>query len=150
MKKLILAGLILTSSQMAMAVNWIDTGIIGGEDKGKNYIDWDTLHGNYFNNYNKNSYYVTAWVKTNYPVAQKLRDGRLYKERRELWYIDCQNRKTITGDAAVYNASKLVFSASHYVPVFSSDNWNKVIPDTVGEGLMKSICDFYSLKSNMK
>lgn len=70
MKKLILLGLLLSSSQVAMAVNWVNTGVTG-EQKQIIWIDIDSISGYYFNNYDKNNYYVTAWLKFDYPIFSK-------------------------------------------------------------------------------
>lgn len=89
MKKLILAGLILASGQMAMAANWVPTGVSSNINKETIEIDFDSISAYYFNSYDKSSYYVTAWIKMNYPTAQKLKDGKLYRQTKELWYVDC-------------------------------------------------------------
>lgn len=150
MKKLILASLILASGQMAMAANWVNTGVSGKGYKETNRVDFDSISAHYFNSYDKSSYYVTAWIKTEYPTAQKLKDGRLYRERRELWYVDCLAEKITTGDVAVYssNGNLIASEQNIYVNTYSSSNWDRVIPDTVGDGLAKFICLAYDIKTN--
>lgn len=149
MKKLMLASLILASSQYALSAIWIPTGIRSAVDKEVNEVDIESVSAYYFNSYDKNSYYITAWVKTDYPTAKKLNDGRLYKQVKQLWYVDCLGKRISMGDIAYYNGNgNLVWSNQNsYVSTYSSSNWDKVIPDTVGDGLSKAICNFYDFKS---
>lgn len=150
MKKLILASVILASSQMAMAANWVPTGVSSNIDKETIEIDFDSISAYYFNSYDKSSYYVTAWIKMNYPTAQKLKDGKLYRQTKELWYVDCLGKRITWGDMAGYTSNgNLVWSDQNsYVSTYSSSNWNRVIPDTVGDGLAKFICLAYDIKTN--
>lgn len=150
MKKLMLAGLILVSSQYALSATWIPTGISSNVNKEKIEIDFDSISAYYFNSYDKSSYYVTAWLKFDYPTAQKLRDGRLYRQTKELWHVDCLGKRIIRGDTAVYTSNgNLVWSNQNvYVSTHSSGNWDRIIPDTVGDGISKTICAFYDVKSN--
>lgn len=149
MKKLILASLILASSQYALSATWVPTGISSNVNKETIEIDFDSISAYYFNSYDKSSYYVTAWLKFDYPTTQKLRDGRLYRQTKELWYVDCLGKRIVRGDTAVYtNNGNLVWSNQNsYVSTYSSSNWDKVIPDTVGDGLLKTVCNFYYIKS---
>lgn len=150
MKKLILAGLILASSQMAMAANWVPTGVNSNINKETIEIDFDSISAYYFNSYDKSSYYVTAWIKINYPTDQKLKDGKLYRQTKELSYVDCLGKRITRGDVAVYTSNgNLVWSDQNsYVSTYSSSNWDRVIPDTVGDGLAKFICLAYDIKTN--
>lgn len=149
MKKLVLASLILASGQMAVGANWVPTGVSSNVNKETIEIDFESISAYYFNSYDKSSYYVTAWIKMNYPTAQKLKDGRLYRQTKELWYVDCLGKRITRGDVAVYTSNgNLVWSNQNsYVSTYSSSNWDKVIPDTVGDGLSKAICNFYDFKS---
>ena len=63
MKKLILLSLLLASNQMAIAANWIPSQSSSVQHKETTHIDWDSIKGYYFNSYDKNNYYVNAWVK---------------------------------------------------------------------------------------
>lgn len=92
MKKFILAGLLLASGQMALAANWMSTGV-SSNGKETYEVDYDSISAYHFNSYDKNSYYVTAWVKLDYPTAQKLKDGRLYRQAKGLLYVDCLGKR---------------------------------------------------------
>lgn len=51
MKKLILASILLVSSQVAMAVNWVNSNVNSVIHNETNYIDFDSIQGYYFNGY---------------------------------------------------------------------------------------------------
>lgn len=149
MKKFILASLILASSQMAVAVYWINAYAGSAEHKETTYIDLDSIQGFYFNSYDKNGYYVTAWVKKVYPTAQKLNNGKLYREEKSYWYVDCLNHK-FTVEEAIYHTSKgkFVGSQKDYISKYSSDNWSRIVPDSVGHTISNAICIVYDVKTN--
>ena len=149
MKKLVLASLILASGQMALGANWVSTGVSSDVHKETNQVDYDSISAYHFNSYDNSQYYVTAWLKKDYPTAQKLGNGRLYRQIKGLMYVDCLGKRMTVGDVAVYTSNgNLVWSNQNsYVSTYSSSNWDKVIPDTVGDGLSKAICNFYDFKS---
>lgn len=147
MKKLILSSLLLASNQMAMAANWIPSQSSSTEHKETTHIDWDSIKGYYFNSYDKNNYYVNAWVKKNYPTAQKLTNGKLYREEKSFWYVDCLNQKMQISEAHFHTSTgKYVGSQSSYVYNYSSDNWIRIVPGSVGEMIAIDICQYYNFK----
>ncbi|ARB66872.1 hypothetical protein D6D94_05850 [Moraxella catarrhalis] len=147
MKKFILASLLLASGQMALAANWMSTGV-SSNGKETHEVDYDSISAYRFDSYDKNSYYVTAWVKTDYPTAQKLNDGKLYRQAKYLLYVDCLGKKTTWGDGVFYDSNgKVVDSGRNYVNTHSSSNWDRVVPDTIGEDVSKFICGVYDAKS---
>ncbi|ELA08058.1 hypothetical protein MOMA_05841 [Moraxella macacae 0408225] len=153
MKKLMLASLLLISSQMTMAADWalVGTGMAGK----KISIDNDSIQGYYFNGYDKDKYYVTAWVKYNYPKLQTIPSGKSkgkkYKEDRSFWYADCLNNKHNIGEIHYYSVSgAVVHSEKYYVSTSSSDSWERIIPDTVGEKITERMCAIYQLKQSYK
>lgn len=149
MKKLILASLILASSQMAMAVNWINAYSSSAEGNETTYIDFDSIQGYHFNNYDKTNYYVTSWVKKVYPTAQKLNNGKLYREEKSYWYVDCLNKKIILEESIYYTSTgKFVGNQKDYISKYSSDNWHRVAPDSVGHTISNVICIGYYVKTN--
>lgn len=149
MKKLMLAGLILASSQMAMAVNWINAYSSSVEGNETTYVDFDSIQRFYFNSYDKTNYYVTAWVKKEYPTAQKLNNGKSYRQEKTYWYVDCLSHKYAI-EQAVYHTSagKLVDTQKDYVSTHSSGNWLRVVPDSVGHTISNAICIGYNVKTN--
>lgn len=148
MKKFILASLLLASGQMALAANWVSTGISSDVLKETIEVDYDSISAYRFDSYDKDSYYVTAWVKTDHPTAQKLNDGKLFRQAKYLWYVDCLGKKTTWGDGVFYDSNgKVVDSGRNYVNTHSSSNWDRVVPDTIGDSLSKFICGAYDAKS---
>lgn len=148
MKKFILAGLLLASGQMALAAFWIPTGASSDVYKEIIGVDYDSISAYHFNSYDKDSYYVTAWVKTDYPTAQKLNNGKLYLQVKGLWYVDCLGKRVTWGDTVYYGSNgNVVASERNYVNTHSSSNWNRVIPDTIGEAVSEFICGAYDGKS---
>lgn len=73
MKKFILAGLLLASGQMALAANWLSTGISSDVRKETIEVDYDSISAYHFNSYDKDSYYVTAWVKKRFSYCPKIK-----------------------------------------------------------------------------
>lgn len=149
MKKFILASLLLASGQMALAANWVSTGISSDVRKETIEVDYDSISAYHFNSYDKDSYYVTAWVKKDFPTAQKLSTGKLYRQEKVLWYVDCLGKRvTWWGDTVYYGSNgNVVDSGRNYVNTHSSSNWDRVVPDTVGEYVSEFICGVYDTKS---
>lgn len=105
MKKFILAGLLLASGQMALAANWVSTGISSDVLKETIEVDYDSISAYHFNSYDKDSYYVTAWVKTDFPTAQELSTGKLFRQAKSLWYVDCLGKRVTWGDTVYYGSN---------------------------------------------
>lgn len=145
MKKLILVGLILVSSQMAVGANWVLSS--SNTINQTTYIDFDSIKGHYFDNGGRSKYYVTAWQRTLYHKDQRLSDGSYYNWDQALWYIDCIDEKWQIGDVVYYKDSDVIWSGKvSYFSTYSSSNWNKAIPDTVAEQMIKEVCSLYQLK----
>lgn len=105
MKKFILASLLLASGQMALAANWVSTGISSDVLKETIEVDYDSISAYHFNSYDKDSYYVTAWVKTDFPTAQELSTGKLFRQAKSLWYVDCLGKRVTWGDTVYYGSN---------------------------------------------
>lgn len=147
MKKLILVGLFLTNSHIAISATWVPSQSSSVEHKETTHIDWDSIKGYYFNSYDKNSYYVNAWVKKNYPTAQKLTNSKLYREEKSFWHVDCLNQKMQISEVHFHTSTgKYVGSQNNYVSNYSSSNWNRIVPSSVGEMTAMDICQYYNFK----
>lgn len=146
MKKLMLASLILASSQMAMAVNWVPLQY-ANVYKDNYYIDFDSVRGNYFNIHDKSNFYVTAWTKTVYSEYLTFPNGKQYNRLVALEYIDCiRDRATISEIHRYSISGNSVGSTKTDINIQSSDSWDKIIPDTAGYALAKEICSIYQFK----
>lgn len=52
------------------------------------------------------------------------------------------------GDTVFYDSKgKVVDSGRNYVNTYSSSNWNRMVPDTIGEGVSQFICSAHDVKS---
>lgn len=143
MKKLALLALLAMTSSSALAANWFDIGVSSKERKEKTFVDLESVQGYYFNSYNKDKYYVMAWVKTEFSTVQKLAD-KSYYESKGLWYVDCAAKKFHIVDLNFYTkGGKVVWSNKEYVSTYSSDGWDRVIPDTLGDATLQQICTIY-------
>ena len=137
MKKLILLSLLLASNQMAMAANWIPSQSSSVQHKETTHIDWDSIKGYYFNSYDKN----------NYSTAQKLTNGKLYREEKSFWYVDCLNQKMQISESHFHTSTgEYVGSQTDYISNYSSSNWNRIVPGSVGETIATDICLYYNFK----
>lgn len=143
MKKLVLASLILVSSQMAVGANWVLSQASSKDDREIVHIDFDSVQGYYFNGYDKNNYYVTSWIKSDFSADKILvSHGGKYRQRLDLWHIDCINKKTTTAHMVFYDSlGKLVFNSNGYVT-----DWNRVVPGSIGEQIATEVCDIYQFK----
>lgn len=144
MKKLILVSLILLSSQMAMAVNWVEMPSDGRN--GRIMIDVDSVKKHYFSHKSKR-FYLTAWIKRIYPNIQIASNGKSYNISREFMYFDCENRKSMLGEIINYYNSdnQAVESGRFYVNTTSSSDWGNVVPETAGEARLHLACDAYEI-----
>lgn len=142
--KAILFSCVLIASQSAMSANWLDTFASSKVKQEKNFLDLASVKAyNLSYGSDKSNYYVTAWIKSNYNTPQKLNNGKFYREVKTLYYFDCTNKKMATGEMIFYTSyGSVVGSQKSYVTTYSTDNWEQVIPDTVGDGLLKSACWF--------
>lgn len=102
------------------------------------YVDYDSLKRHSFKGGGR---YYTAWTKTTYPSAQKSPNGNLYQELTAFQYFDCSNQKS--NDDAVHfytSTGQLVDSGTWTISTTSSANWKRIVPDTVGETRLDSVC----------
>lgn len=152
MKKLSpsLLAVLLSVATSAQAADWRDLSVSSTEHKETTHIDYDSIQGQYFSSYNKSDYYIAAWIKKDYPTAQKLGNGKLYRQEKAFWQIDCNNRRYNIKEAYWYTSKgSLVASNSgygFYMPSYSSADWERAVPDTVGAGIVDMACFYYNLK----
>lgn len=146
-QKLFFVLSLMLVSQFTSATNWLLSPASSIEYKETTYIDYDSVAGYFFNGYDKTNFYVTAWVRKDYPTAQKLNNGKLFRQEKSFWYVDCLNSKINVGDTIwQMNNGKLVGSSKGYVMTYSSDSWQRVVPDSIGQATAQSICSYYNIK----
>lgn len=88
--------------------------------------------------------YKTAWIKINHSNNKKkfvknARTKLLTKivEEKQLYYVKCESRQIALMSYAEYSRSGSVLSSgSDYSPTYRA-----VIPETIGEEILKSACD---------
>ncbi len=144
MKKLILASLLLASSQMAMAVNWFENPS-NPENPQKLFIDLDSIQKHQFGH--SQDFYITAWVKVIHPNNRVASNGQIYNTLTILSYFDCKNRKIADEEfIGYYNDNRNAVSYEKYnINKYSSASWTNVVPNTMGEALFYMGCDAYEI-----
>lgn len=141
MKKIILMVLLLTSSQVVMAVNWV---YVGNTSKLNLYIDYDSATLKNFDGGRGN--YINAWVKAKYNQAQKLSNNSYYWENTMLGYYDCKNNKYNGNNVIWYDkAGNVVLQINPYVSTNSSNNWDLALPDSAGLAQLRLVCSWFGM-----
>lgn len=138
---------LLSLSANTQAADW--KPIIEGTNV-KVYVDLDSIsHDNYTDSYarimhNDESLYtiVHIWTKFVYNTPQKANNGKLYKEMKQKQSYYCKKKSYSVGTAYSYNGKQeLVETLSppyRVANLYSGDI--EIIPDTIAEGLYKSLC----------
>lgn len=145
MKKWLVCSLMLLCNSL-YAVNWQDIGASSQENKEKTYIDIHSIRAhNFAYDYHGNQgYYLTAWIKKQYPTAQKLSNGKLYRETKEFYYFDCIRQKMNFVEGYFYTSKgALVDSVKGFGSTYDSEPWNRIVPGSVGEVMLFSACLLY-------
>lgn len=120
----------------AQAADW--RYMTTGSDIETIYVDYDSLKRHSFTGGGR---YYTAWIKSTFPSAKKLSNGKLYQEMKSFNYFDCSNQKWNV-DALYYYTSteQYVDSATRTISTTSSATWQRTVPDTVGATQLDSVC----------
>lgn len=167
MKKLILASLILASSQMAMAANWVYIGqdiktlidikqngeiVYGTSDV---YIDKDSIM---FKAMPDGRPYISVWGKTIYKEPFVARIGKsVYHvyQFKSISYYDCKNKTWDSGYIGAYdkdgniipdnNLTFTIMNTKRLKDNFIPNNWLRIIPDTQLERTFNSVCSWVKM-----
>lgn len=144
MRKFILVGLILISSQMVMAVNWFENPSNPNNPQ-KLFIDLDSIQKHQFSN--GRDHYLTAWVKVVYPNNKFASNGQPYNTLTIFKYLDCKNRKMADEEFIGYygNNRNAVSYEKYNINKNSSSSWTRVVPNSMGEALFYMGCDAYKI-----
>ncbi len=138
MKKLLILALATLITQQAVATNWF---LLNEDDINKDYIDLDSIQADYLTN---DTPVMTAWSQTEYKQAQDIGNGKKIWSSKNFIYFDCRARKSDTEYLAGYDKQGKVV-ASGNIPSFSrysSINWERVIPDSLGEIELNTVCAY--------
>lgn len=137
MKKLLAVALATVMTQQAIAVNWLQ---VSENPLGTGYIDLDSIQADTLVN---GAAVMTAWVQIEYKQAQDW-GGKKYWTAKSFYYFDCRARKSVIEYLAAYDKQgRVVWSGND--PDFSrysSANWDRAIPGSTGETLLKTVCAY--------
>lgn len=163
MKKLILASILLASSQVAMAVNWVYIGQNNRSFLGTNqnremvygtshsYIDKDSVLIKKIPN---GSPYISVWINTRYPKPFLGIQGYEMEayQFKSLIYFDCNNRSVATGYMSAYDKNGHLITPNSLDFIVRNNNllksdfvpndWKKVVPDTITERKLNTVCSW--------
>lgn len=132
MKKLMLAGLILASGQMAVAVNWV---LVEDSPNYIFYVDTDSVQVGRFSNGNK---FYTFWTRVDNKNPQA--DDGIYSAKA-LDHIDCLARKSTHSMVIGYNAyGRVIGQDNNYVSINSSATWKYIVPGSIGQAKIDFLC----------
>ncbi|SIR79105.1 hypothetical protein SAMN02745664_102100 [Moraxella cuniculi DSM 21768] len=127
-------------SPTAHAVNWLEIG--KATDKSLTAsIDLDSIRSHQFSGYNSRSY-LSVWVKYDFTTAQKANNGKLYRQTKDLIYIDCDNKKWTIKEVHKYTSTGNVVDnlKNPYLTTSSSNSWESIIPETSSERIVELTC----------
>ncbi len=138
MKKLLVVVLTTVMTQQAMAAIWFE---LGENTTGKLYIDLDSIQAVYLVN---GAPVMTAWTQTEYKQAQVASNGKKYWSTTSFRYFDCRARKSAIEYIAIYDKQGGVVVSGNNPDFsrYSSANWQRVVPDSVGEIELNTVCAY--------
>ena len=97
--------------------------------------------------------YLKAWLIWDY-IGTKKMEYHPYKEYRSiksLWYLDCNSNSVAISQSASYSGN---FGAGESVDSHSNDisklQFNDVVPDSIGETILKYVCKQGAPKERLK
>ncbi|VEG12635.1 surface-adhesin E family protein [Moraxella cuniculi] len=133
-----LAVLFIFISPTAHAVNWLKTGKTADGSR-RASIDTDSIryHGGL-----SSFRYLSVWIKWDYAAAQKTSAGKLYRQSKVFYYIDCGGKKLEFVQGMDYTSKGNVVDSfnRNYISTLSSDSWNATAPETIGESIVDETC----------
>lgn len=136
--------LFISISPTAHAVNWVELG--KAKDNSHTIsIDTDSIRSHQFSSYNSRSY-LSVWVKNDFTTAQKANNGKLHRQTKLLYYIDCDNKKWELKEFHDYTSTGSVVNSGkdNYLTTYSSDSWRSAIPDSIAERIVAIACNYYA------
>lgn len=135
MKKSLALALLFLSSLSAHAANWVLTG---QDEILSHHIDHDSIQIHHFTD---GGTYLSAWTRYDFHQAQDVGDGKSYWQTKSLNYYDCSARSITYDHAIAYGKEgNQVHRSEQDVSTHSSQTWDKVAPNSMGEMLLDHAC----------
>lgn len=75
------------------------------------------------------------WIRTIYPIRQRISSGKQFNESKMLFSADCQNKQLAVISTVVLLDGRVVGLNTIQYPQYSP-----VVPDTVMEGVYNQVC----------
>lgn len=143
MKRFFAFCCLLLVSQMAMAVNWVNTDIHTIDNSFTYYVDYDSIVLNKFQS-NTERYYLSAWVKGQSNKPNIIRGTNIYfTEVQTYEHFDCINKKRDIDVGIWRNNGKVVYSEKLNTSNYSSQYWERPSPDSMSGLLLNFLCSQY-------
>lgn len=139
LKKVLSIGLLCAISQVGLCANWV---YLGNNKEFKIYVDTDSIK-TYSDNYStsRSGNFRSAWFKYEFNKPQKLDNGKEYIKSRVKWVMACHLDKIINESGTTYNKQgNYVDSYTQKVTSILANEWDSVIPDTIGEIMFNHVC----------
>ncbi|MFB2539524.1 MULTISPECIES: surface-adhesin E family protein [unclassified Acinetobacter] len=144
--KMMLASLALVFSQVALAENWVYVDTFEGE---KMYLDHDRVKQISFDSYelkqglkqglSKDNSYRSVWFKTAFDdEPNSTADTKNYHIENS--FYDCERKRYELNTVETFENHQSTFKTQPITTPSSSDAWEKVIPNTLGDTMFKVAC----------
>lgn len=97
--------------------------------------------------------YLKAWLIWDYIGTKKMEyyPHKEYRSTKSLYYLDCSSNSVAISQSASYSGN---FGAGESVDSYSNDisklQFNDVVPDTIGETILKYVCKRGAIKQRQK
>ncbi|OOS05343.1 hypothetical protein SAMN02745664_10459 [Moraxella cuniculi DSM 21768] len=168
-KRTVFLYLSLLAGHSVLAADWAE---VSQSDNAVIYVDTDSIrthkiaNGRIFRSVWEKWEYDSAqslpssknisqlFSDTLYPIKRTATEQEEYDKKSKYWsmriftYYDCSNKKSKTDAANYYNFyNNPIDSINFSINLRSSDDWNRAVPDTVGESTLNFVCSA-KLKNN--
>lgn len=133
-KKLITVLCLLLLCPVVYGADW--RYVMSGSDGGTYYLDLESVQ-----NYHEDDedLVVSFWTQTTYKTDQRLNNGKTYRYTKTYFYVSCYSKELTSREFIAYNQhNKIVYDG-----ITGDRAYRKVVPDTLGEKLLKRACALY-------
>lgn len=133
-KKLITVLCLLLLCPVVYSANW--RYVMSTSGGGTHYLDVDSVQTYYEDD---EDLVVSFWAQTTYKTDQRLNNGKTYRYTKTFYYISCYSKELTSREFIAYNQhNKIVYNGT-----IGETAYRKVVPDTLGEGLLQKACALY-------